>query len=127
MLNAYSLGVSRRTVVSLALQIANERVNKDRLVRRRTAQVQIAFDIYLRALYQNRPDISFFFTNHVASSLHRYWPSLFPNDFKSLKYDQFWVERWSDEILFAMREAAYQIGQLMAFVERYPGSSRWSQ
>lgn len=111
------LGLRGRTTIALAGQLASERLNKRRTVRRRTSQVQIAFDFFLKALERERPDISFFFTNHVASSMHRYWPAIFPEDYETLIYDRDWVEAWKDEIPFTMREADKQIGTLMSFVE----------
>ena len=75
------------TFGKISNQIISERLNKDRLVRRRTSQVQLAFDFFFKELKSTNPDISFFFTNHVASSLHRYWPSIFPNDYEELKFD----------------------------------------
>ncbi|WP_156495570.1 hypothetical protein [Croceicoccus estronivorus] len=118
--NAPGMGLSARTAKQVASQLVSERLNRKRIVRRRTTQVQLAFDFYLKALRQERPDISFFFTNHVASSMHRYWPALFPADYEALKFGPDWIADWSDEIPFTMREADYQIGQLMRHVERNP-------
>lgn len=117
---APGLGLRGRTVASLAHQLARERVRPERLVRRRTSQVQLAFDFYLRALADSEPDISFFFTNHVASSMHRYWPALFPEDDPEARYDGRWRRTWGDEIPFTMREASRQLGALMRYVERRP-------
>ncbi|KQI71233.1 hypothetical protein AN191_13100 [Loktanella sp. 5RATIMAR09] len=115
------LGISGRTLTKLVGQIASERLNKNRLVRRRTSQVQIAFDFFLKALWREHPEASFFFTNHVASSLHRYWPSLFPEDYEDLRYDLDWLTAWKNEIPFTLHEADYQVSQLIAFTERNPG------
>ena len=114
---APGLGLSGRTVSKLVSQLASERFDRKRVVRRRTSQVQIAFDFFLRSLRQDRPDASFFFTNHVASSLHRYWPSLFPDDYDILSYDEEWLKAWKDEIPFTLHEANYQLSQLMEFAD----------
>lgn len=118
---APGLGLRGRTAMNLALQLGSERLNRDRVVRRRTSQMQIAFDFYLAALKSEQPAISFFFTNHVASSLHRYWPALFPADYKAKNFDDAWITSWQGEIPFAMHEAEHQIGQLMKFVEEASG------
>ena len=117
---APGLGLRGRTAVKLAKQLIAERVVPERSVRRRTSQVQIAFDFYLKALIQREPDISFFFTNHVASSMHRYWPALFPDDYTDLVFDQPWIKTWSDEIPFVMQEAEEQISSLIQYVEGNP-------
>jgi hypothetical protein len=120
LLAAPGLGLRGRTIGKLVSQVAVEHLNKDRVVRRRTSQVQIAFDFYLNALMREKPSVSFFFTNHVASSLHRYWPAVFPEDYQVLNYDAEWVKSWSGEIPFAMKEVAHQLSQLMRFVELTP-------
>lgn len=117
-MSAPGLGIRGRTLQKLSAQLLMERIDRKRLVRRRTSQVQIAFDFYMAALRRQSPDISFFFTNHVASSMHRYWPALFPADYEDLNYDNQWIDAWSGEIPFAMGEADYQLGQLMSFAER---------
>ncbi|QIE55011.1 hypothetical protein G5B40_05815 [Pikeienuella piscinae] len=117
---APGLGLRAATIGKLASQIASERINSKRVVRRRTSQVQIAFDFFLKALIADKPDASFFFTNHVASSMHRYWPAIFPQDYDELQYDDAWIEAWRNEIPFTMRETASQLSHLMEFVERSP-------
>lgn len=117
---APGLGLRGRTVGKIAAQLVSERLNPNRMVRRRTSQVQIAFDFYLRALRDNRPDISFFFTNHVASSMHRYWPGLFPQDYREGRFEAQWLGDWGGEIPFVMKEASHQLGLLQQFVTRNP-------
>lgn len=114
------LGLRGRTLMQIARQLGAERVNPNRVVRRRTSQVQIAFDFFMAALERSRPDMTMFFTNHVASSMHRYWPALFPEDFPDLAYDTAWLEDWSGEIPFVMTEADHQLGRLLRFVEADP-------
>lgn len=120
LLSAPGLGLRGKTVGKLANQLLSERTTPTRSVRRRTSQTQIAFDFYYKALRKNKPDISFFFTNHVASSMHRYWPALFPNDYKVLNFDQPWLETWSGEIPFVMQETEEQLGLLLKFVTANP-------
>lgn len=114
---APGLGLSGRTVSKLASQLTLERFDRKRVVRRRTSQIQIAFDFFLKSLRRDQPDASFFFTNHVASSLHRYWPSLFPDDYDTLSYDAEWLSAWKEEIPFTLHEANYQISQLMKLAD----------
>lgn len=64
----------------LGWQVVSERVRQARNVRRRTYQSVLAFDIFMKQLESTRPGFATFFTNHVASSMHRYWAAAFPGD-----------------------------------------------
>ena len=114
---APGLGLRARTVAELAKQLAEERIKPRRVVRRRTSQVQIAFDFFMHGLKRDHPEMAFFFTNHVASSMHRYWPALFPEDYDTLRFDEDWLATWSGEIPFVMREAGAQLEELIRFVD----------
>jgi hypothetical protein len=114
------LGLRGATLFKLASQLAAERVNSNRIVRRRTAQAQIAFDFFLKNLRCSRPDFATFFTNHVASSMHRYWPALFPDDYRTSQWNDAWKRNWHDEIPFAMREADAHLRLLTDFVRKDP-------
>jgi hypothetical protein len=112
-----SLGLKPNTFLKLSNQILGERLNNDRIVRRRTSQVEIAFDLYMRQLTDTHPDVSFFFTNHVASSMHRYWPTVFPADYASGKFDEAWRKQWSGEIPHAINVANYQLSKLLDYCD----------
>lgn len=118
---APGLGLRGKTVAKIASQVIGERLNPNRVVRRRTSQVQIAFDFFLKSLRRTQPDVSFFFTNHVASSMHRYWPSIFPEDYEAGKFDAQWMSDWKGEIPAAVHEANGQLAQLIRFVDANPG------
>lgn len=114
LLNARQLGLTANTVLKLTKQVASEQVNKDRVVRRRTSQMEIAFDLYMRQIKESKPEISFFFTNHLASSLHRYWPTIFPGDYEDGKFEKSWRERWAGEIPHAVKVANFQLSKLVS-------------
>lgn len=115
--NSINLGLTPNTFLKLSNQILSERLNRDRIVRRRTSQVEIAFDLYMRQLGQTKPDVSFFFTNHVASSMHRYWPTVFPEDYEQGKFDENWGKQWSGEIPHAIKVANYQLQKLIDYCD----------
>ena len=117
LLNASKMGLQIPTVFKLSNQIIKEHINKDRVVRRRTSQAEISFDLYYDQLIKTRPDISFFFTNHVASSMHRYWPTIFPEDYDTNKFDIEWLERWKLEIPHAVKVSNYQIDKLLKYCD----------
>jgi hypothetical protein len=113
---APGLGLRGTTMAKLAVQLVAEKANPNRVVRRRTSQAQIAFDFFLSELKQTRPEFTTFFTNHVASSLHRYWPALFPQDYSKRHWDDSWQNTWEDEIPFTLRQADAQLSDLINFV-----------
>ncbi len=75
-------GIRARTLSSLALQVAAERVTPARSARRPIFQALLFWDLF-RKLYRPREPVAFatFFTNHVAGMMHRYWHSVFPQDY----------------------------------------------
>jgi hypothetical protein len=113
------LGVRGTTFYRLAKQLVHEKIDARRVGRRRTSQVELAFDLYLKQLKKTKPDYACFFTNHVASSLHRYWPGLFPGDYKHKKLSEEWLQIYCGEIMYTMGAASQQIGDLEAFVEQH--------
>lgn len=117
--HARSLGLTSRTYAGLAKQILSEQLNRDRLVRRRSSQAEIAFDLYFHQLCKTNPDISFFFTNHLASSLHRYWPTIFPKDYREGKFDGSWLKQWAGEIPHAIRIVERQLATLIQYCDQH--------
>jgi hypothetical protein len=118
---APGLGLRGATMFRLAKQLSSERINPMRKVRRRTSQVQLAFDFYYKQLNDSQPNYSSFFTNHVASSMHRYWPATFPADFKDSKLTDEWRRTYAREIDYTMNEADRQISRIVSFVRRHSG------
>ena len=112
-LKSKKLGLKLDTFMKLNKQIITECINNDRVVRRRTSQAEISFDLYFKQLIDTKPDISFFFTNHLASSMHRYWPSIFPNDYEEGKFEKSWLNRWYGEIPHAVKVTNYQLTKLL--------------
>ncbi len=112
------LGVQLDTVYRLAKQVAEEKTTPSRVVRRRTSQMQLAFDLFLKQLYKHKPDLSTFFTNHVASSMHRYWPAKYPKDFKDLELTPEWYKIYNEEIDFTMKEADRQLSKILTFIKQ---------
>jgi hypothetical protein len=113
------LGLRARTAIDLGKQVLSEQLKRERVVRRRTSQVQIAFDFFLEELRRTRPDAAFFFTNHVASSMHRYWPAIFPDDYRESRWPDAWRTMYKDEIPYTMTQADRQVGDLIRFVRAH--------
>lgn len=119
------LGFRFKTAADIAGQIVDERINKWKVVRRRTYQSVIGFEIFYKQLVTKKPDFATFFTNHVASSQHRYWAAAFPEDYESLKLGREWIETYNGEIVYTMKKADEMIGRLTKFMENNPEYSLW--
>lgn len=119
------LGFRFKTATDLAAQMVDERINKWKVVRRRTYQSVIGFDIFFNELVTKKPDFTTFFTNHVASSQHRYWAAAFPEEYDSLEFGREWIETYNGEIVYTMKKADEMIGRLVKFIETNPEYSLW--
>lgn len=98
-----ALGVRPTTMArvgAVAAKVAAKRMNKERL---RVAQSMLLSDMFVKLCRKHDPDLAVYFTNHVASAMHRYWYALFPDDWSESHYGEEWVERYRDEIPAAMR------------------------
>jgi hypothetical protein len=117
---AGSLGFKANTLVAIGGQLVQEKTTPWKTVRRRTYQTVLSFDVFYKLLVKEKPDFTTFFTNHVASSQHRYWAAVFPTEYKELKYDQEWIETYENEIIFTMSKTDEMLKRLAHFVDRNP-------
>lgn len=120
LLNIRSIGLRPGTLMDVARQLVEERLQPWKLVRRRTYQSVLAFDVFFKQLEINKPDFSTYFTNHVASSMHRYWQAAFPEDYAEITFDEAWLQTYHGEIIYAMHKADQMLGRLVDFVNRNP-------
>lgn len=120
------LGIRARTAVDLGLHLVDEKKRKWPKVRRRTWQTVLSFDIFMKQLRTHRPGFSTFFTNHVASTMHRYWAARFPGDYGSFGYSDSWVETYAREVHFTMGKFDRMFGELVSFVDANPGYELWT-
>lgn len=118
--DAVGLGLRPGTMARIAGHMASEQVVRHRTVRRRTLQSVLSFDLFRHQLNETKPDAAFYFTNHVASSMHRYWPATFPGDYQKLRMDGEWTQKFAGEIDYSMGEADRMLQDLLAFVDANP-------
>jgi hypothetical protein len=119
LLNIYKIGISNASLLKILKQLCSELINSDRLVRRRSLQAELSFDIFKNLLLKSKPDTSFFFTNHVASSMHRYWPAMFPKDYNDGVFESIWISKWKNEIPHALKIVDIQLGWLIKFCNKF--------
>ncbi len=115
-----SLGVKPSTFADIGQHLVKERIKKHVKNRRRSYQTILSFDLYMAQLEKTQPDFSTFFTNHVASAMHRYWAALFPKDYKEFGLEDAWVKTYQHEIDYAMAQSDRLCQRLMDFVDRHP-------
>ena len=113
---AAGLGLRGRTIVELGRQIAVEQVKRQRVVRRRTSQVQIAFDFFLKATAQERPEAAFFFTESRCIVDTSLLAGLLPDDYRNGEWPTAWRQSFVGEIPFAMTHADRQLRDLYRLV-----------
>ena len=114
------LGFRLSTVTDVLGQLLAERAQKWKTTRRRTYQSVISFDVFFQQLTRSRPDFVTFFTNHVASSMHRYWAASFPEDYENFRFSNDWVDTYEDEVLWTMQKADEMLERLGRFVDQNP-------
>jgi hypothetical protein len=110
----------RKVISHLALELRKPHMK----LRRRTLQPVLAFDYFLDLLEAKKPQFSTFFTNHVASAMHRYWAASFPEQYESAPETE-WIQKFSCEISYAMDEADEMLSKLINFIERNRTFELW--
>jgi len=119
------LGFKISTFSKIGRQLISERLHNWHKVRRRTYQVVLAFDIFMKQLKSTKPDFTTFFTNHVASSMHRFWAACFPHDYDKFEFGDEWVETYRNELYFTMSKVDEFFKTLVHFVDRHPEYTLW--
>lgn len=114
------LGIRLKTIVKTLKQLAAERIKPWRATRRRSFQSILAFDLYFKLLKKHQPTFTTFFSNHVASALHRYWAATFPEDYKQMNLPENWINRYKDEIPFCMDELNEMVRAIKQIVDKNP-------
>ncbi len=122
LLRAPFIGLRPKTGVDVLRHLVDERRTPWKKIRRRSYQPVVAYDLFMHLLKKTQPAFCNVFTNHVASSMHRYWAATFPEQFDSdeMEFDDEWVARYSSEILFSMDIADDFYGRAVAFAEKHP-------
>lgn len=123
--SASKLGFRASTFAQIGKQLFSERLHKWQSIRRRTYQSVLMFDIFMKQLEKTKPSFTTFFTNHVASSMHRYWAAAFPKDYEQNYFDDTWIDTYKNEIEFSMFKADEFITRLINFANLNPEYVVW--
>lgn len=111
-------GLTPWSMLRLADQLVRERRDRRYLGRRPTAQVLLAFDLFWRLHCRTNPALSIFFTNHVASMMHRFWGDWVPGYADNHGYEPDDVHRGF--ILNAMDYFDHQLGRIVRWMDEHP-------
>lgn len=113
-------GLTPWSMVRGARQFVAERRDPRYKSGRAMMQVLPCFDLYWRLHRVKRPDLSVFFTNHVASMMHRFWGDWFPGYATSEPYEPDAIYR--QFIMMAMDLFDHQLGRIRRWVDAHPES-----
>jgi hypothetical protein len=114
------LGIKPTTFLAIGKQLLEERQESWKKNRRRVFQSVLAFDIFMRLMETKQPDFATFFSNHVASAMHRYWAATFPEHYSTYNLSEEWKTRFSGEIDYAMHTFDRFLARMVSFVKAHP-------
>jgi hypothetical protein len=119
-LDAVRQGLTPWSGAQLAKHVMRERKDRRYLASRPSVQVLLCFDLFWRLHKRTEPALSIFFSNHVASMMHRFWGDWMPGyDSNGYKPDPV----YGTFILTAMDYVDHQLGLMRAWVDSHPGTT----
>ena len=119
------LGVRAGTLAGISKHLLDERRENWKKVRRRSQQVILAFDVFMKHLCSTKPAFSTFFTNHVASTMHRYWAAKYPNDYDQIGYSGDWLKTYDHEIDWTLGKFDKMLERLLHFIQTESNYELW--
>jgi hypothetical protein len=112
-------GVTPGTLMKIAAQLCREKFSSAARERRVSFQALLFWDIFRAHFHPARPPaLATFFTNHVASVMHRYWSHVFPGDFPESHRPA--VTEHSGTMQFAMQIADQMLREALAWRSQNP-------
>ena len=117
--SALTNGLSASSLAKIGTQLAEERIEPHKKIRRRNIQGIVGLDLFINLLKKKKPKFSTFYTNHVAAAMHRYWAAHFTDDYgPENPMGEEWVKKYKDELSNAMDVLDDMLAKLMSFVEQ---------
>lgn len=117
-LNIARHGLTPWSVYWIMRQLLLERRDARYKAARSIVQALPAFDLYWALHRKVLPELSIFFTNHVAGMLHRFWGDSVPEYAEQVDYQPDDVYR--NFVTDAMDVFDHHLGRVMAFVRAHP-------
>jgi len=109
-------GLRPRSVLDIVRHLARERRDRRWKGARPMLQALPSFDLYWRLHRETEPDLSIFFTNHVAGMMHRYWGDAFEDYSETYDYKRDAI--FATFVDDAMRLFDRQLARLTSYVDR---------
>ena len=113
-------GMTPWSSAKIAAQLARERRDPRYKAGRSMMQALPAFDLFWRLHRKQEPDLSIFFTNHVAGMMHRFWGDTFPAYAAEYGYEPDPI--LGGFVVEAMDIFDRQLGRIMSYVAGHPAS-----
>jgi hypothetical protein len=118
--DAVRRGLSPWSCAQLAQHVIRERKDRRYLASRPSVQVLLCFDLFWRLHRRSQPALSVFFSNHVASMMHRFWGDWMEGyDSNGYRPDPV----YGTFIVTAMDYFDHQLGVMRAWVDSHPGTT----
>lgn len=111
-------GLTARSASTLVAHLVREMRDRRYKSLRPSMQVLPCFDLYWRLHRKHRPRLSVFFTNHVASMMHRFWGDAMPGYTDA--HDYVADDVYGDFIRTAMDFTDRQLGRIRKYVAANP-------
>ncbi len=105
-------GLSAKSASTLAAHLLQERRDPRYTALRPALQVVPCFDLYRRLQRKHDPRLSIFFTNHVASMMHRFWGDPIPGYAEAHDYAADEFTDFTDQ----------QLGRIRKYAASHPGT-----
>ncbi len=115
-LDMVRLGLTPWSIRRLTTQLVRERRDGRFKAGRSMMQALPAFDLFWRLHSRSAPDLSIFFTNHVAGMMHRFWGDAVPTYSETYEYEVDSIFR--DFLVEAMDIFDRHLGRMTARVDR---------
>jgi hypothetical protein len=109
-------GLRPGSALEVAIHLFNEKRDPRHRASRSIMQAVTSFDLYWRLHKRYRPDLSVFFTNHVAGMMHRYWGDYVPEYAKENDYCR--DEVFASFVLKAMDTFDAHLSRILRFLAR---------
>lgn len=117
-LNIARRGLTPWSVYWILRQLLQERRDARYKASRSIIQALLAFDLYWTLHRKGRPELSIFFTNHVAGMLHRFWGDSVPEYAEQFGYQP--DEVYRNFVTDAMDVFDHHLGRIMPSLRAHP-------
>lgn len=117
-IDAVTKGLTAWSIVQATRHLVRERRDHRYMAGRPAVQGLPCFDIFWRLHRRHRPDLSIFFTNHVASMMHRFWGDWVPG--YAAEHDYAADPVYRTFIPQAMDYVDHHIGRMRRWADAHP-------